>query len=137
MQILDGKPVYSATDLVGYLVCGHLTDLERSALAGLVKKPIRDDPELDLIAERGKQHERVYIDRLQEEWPHRLGRVRGATQGSRGGATSIGNKRWSRVRPSSAVMTSSSRPASSTAHGWASRTSCCASMIRAAAGLVV
>ncbi len=67
MQILDGKPVYSATDLVGYLVCGHLTDLERSALANLVAKPIRDDPELDLIAERGKQHERVYIDRLQQE----------------------------------------------------------------------
>ena len=67
MQLLDGKPVYSATDLVGFLACGHLTDLERSALAGLVKKPIRDDAELDLIAERGKQHEQVYIERLKAD----------------------------------------------------------------------
>ncbi len=67
MQLLDGKPVYSATDLVGFLACGHLTELERSALTGLVQKPIRNDPELDLIAERGEQHERVYIGRLQEQ----------------------------------------------------------------------
>ncbi len=64
MQLIDGAPVYSATDLVGFLACSHLSELERSALAGLVDKPIRNDPELDLIAERGKQHERVYIERL-------------------------------------------------------------------------
>ena len=52
MQTVDGKPVYSATDLVGFLACGHLTDLERSALAGLVRRPHRDDPELDAIVER-------------------------------------------------------------------------------------
>ena len=39
----------------------------RSALAGLVKKPIRNDAELDLIAQRGEEHERVYIDRLREQ----------------------------------------------------------------------
>ena len=34
-------------------------------LASLVPSgPIRDDPELDLIAQRGEQHERVYIGRL-------------------------------------------------------------------------
>jgi predicted RecB family nuclease len=64
MQLIDGMPVYSATDLVGYLACGHLSELERSVLAGLVKKPIRNDPELDLVAERGKEHERVYVERL-------------------------------------------------------------------------
>ena len=67
MQLIDGKAVYSATDLVGYLACGHLTELERSALAGLAQKPIRNDPELDLIAQRGEEHERVYIGRLQEQ----------------------------------------------------------------------
>ena len=66
MQLLDGKPVYSATDLVGFLACGHLSDLERSVLAGLAKRPDRDDPELDLIAQRGEEHERVYIGRLRE-----------------------------------------------------------------------
>ena len=49
MDRIDGRPVYSATDLVAYLACEHLTQLERAALAGLVKRPIRDDPELDII----------------------------------------------------------------------------------------
>ena len=29
MQLIDGQPVFSATDLVGYLACEHLTALER------------------------------------------------------------------------------------------------------------
>ena len=53
MDRIDGRPVYSATDLVGYLACEHLTQLERAALAGLVKRPMRDDPELDVIRKRG------------------------------------------------------------------------------------
>ena len=43
MDRIDGRPVYSATDLVAYLACEHLTQLERAAIAGLVKRPIRDD----------------------------------------------------------------------------------------------
>ena len=45
MQTIDGKPVFSATDLVGFLACEHLTALELAAAARLVKRPIRDDPE--------------------------------------------------------------------------------------------
>ena len=33
MQIIDGSPVYSASDLVGFLECEHLTQLERAAVA--------------------------------------------------------------------------------------------------------
>ena len=36
MQLIDGRPVFAATDLVAYLACEHLTQLERAALAGLV-----------------------------------------------------------------------------------------------------
>src|SRR5262245_46197427 len=54
MDRIDGTPVYSATDLVAYLACEHLIQLER---AGLVERPIRDDPELDVIRQRGFQHE--------------------------------------------------------------------------------
>jgi uncharacterized protein len=64
MQLLDGTPVYSATDLVGFLACGHRFELERAALAGLVKKPIRSDPTIELIQERGYEHERRYLDDL-------------------------------------------------------------------------
>ena len=60
MQIIDGQPVYSATDLVGFLACGHLTDLERCALAGLTRRPERPDPQLDRIRKRGYEHEQRY-----------------------------------------------------------------------------
>ncbi|MFV2062501.1 MAG: TM0106 family RecB-like putative nuclease [Chloroflexota bacterium] len=64
MQVVDGQPVYAATDLVGFLACAHLTDLERSALARKVKRPIRDDPELDAIIERGYEHEQLFVEEL-------------------------------------------------------------------------
>jgi predicted RecB family nuclease len=62
--MIDGRPVYSATDLVGFLACAHRLALERAALAGLVKKPIRDDPTIELIAKRGIAHEARYLDDL-------------------------------------------------------------------------
>ena len=67
MQLIDGKPVFSATDLVGYLACEHLTALERAALAGLVDRPDRPDPELDVIRRRGEQHEQRYLAQLEAE----------------------------------------------------------------------
>nr|MDQ2933727.1 TM0106 family RecB-like putative nuclease [Chloroflexota bacterium] len=67
MQTIDGKPVFSATDLVGYLACEHLTELERAARAGLVDRPMRVDPELDVIRKRGFQHEARYLADLRAE----------------------------------------------------------------------
>jgi uncharacterized protein len=64
MQTIDGKPVYSATDLVGFLECEHLTDLELGALAGHVTRPMRHDAELDRIRKRGDQHEERYLATL-------------------------------------------------------------------------
>ncbi len=61
MQLIDGQPVFSATDLVGFLECEHLTALERAALAGLVDRPMRADPELDVIRKRGEQHEYRFL----------------------------------------------------------------------------
>ncbi len=67
MQLIDGKPVFSATDLVGYLACEHLTALETAALSGLVERPNRPDPELDVIRRRGEQHEQRYLGGLRAE----------------------------------------------------------------------
>src|SRR6185295_3028851 len=64
MQLIDGRPVYAATDLVGFLACSHRLALERAALAGLVEKPIRNDPTIDLIARRGEAHEARYLEQL-------------------------------------------------------------------------
>jgi len=67
MQLIDGRPVFAATDLVGFLACGHRLALERAAMAGLVAKPIRNDPSIELIAKRGLEHEARYLADLRAE----------------------------------------------------------------------
>ena len=67
MQLIDGKPVYAATDLVGFLACTHRLALERAALEGLVKKPIRNDPAIEAVAKRGLVHEQRYLEDLKAE----------------------------------------------------------------------
>ena len=65
MQLIGGTPVFAATDLVGFLACEHLVGLELAAMAGLVDRPIRLDPEIDLIARRGLEHEARYLAGLE------------------------------------------------------------------------
>ena len=67
MQLIDGQPVFSATDLVGSLACEHLTALELAVAAGFVERPNRPDPELDVLHERGLQHEARYLADLKTE----------------------------------------------------------------------
>ncbi len=67
MQLIDGRPVFAATDLVGFLACKHRLALERAALHGLVAKPIRNDPSIDLIAKRGLEHEARYLADLRAQ----------------------------------------------------------------------
>jgi uncharacterized protein len=65
VHLLNGKPVFSAGDLVGFLACEHLTDLERAALAGMARRPERSDPEIELIRKRGYEHEARYKAELE------------------------------------------------------------------------
>ena len=65
MQLIDGQPVFSATDLVGFLACEHLSGLELAATAKLVQRPMRADPELDIIQKRGFEHEKLYMAGLE------------------------------------------------------------------------
>ena len=64
MQRVDGRLVYSATDLVGYLECAHLANLERAAVWGHLTRPMRSDPVLDRIAQRGVEHEQRFLESL-------------------------------------------------------------------------
>ena len=64
MQLIDGSPVYSASDLVGFLACEHLTQLERAVLEGLAERPHLPDPELDVLRKRGFEHEQRYLAEL-------------------------------------------------------------------------
>jgi predicted RecB family nuclease len=67
MQLIGDSPVFAATDLVGFLACEHLVGLELATMAGLVAKPVRLDPEMDLIARRGVEHENRYLAGLEAE----------------------------------------------------------------------
>ena len=67
MQIVDGNLVYSATDLVGFLECGHLTSLERAAVSGHLERPVREDPVLDRITQRGQLHEERFLEALEAD----------------------------------------------------------------------
>jgi uncharacterized protein len=64
MQLIDGRPVYSASDLVGFLACQHLTQLERAVLSGLAERPHLPDPELDVLRKRGIEHEERFLAEL-------------------------------------------------------------------------
>src|SRR6185437_6796379 len=64
MQLVNGRLVYSATDLVGFLECAHLANLERAAVEGHLKRPMRVDPVLDRIAQRGEEHEARFLEGL-------------------------------------------------------------------------
>ena len=63
MHNAEGVLVLSATDLVGHLECEHLTQLERLAALGELKRPKRDDPALDLLSQLGEEHERERLNR--------------------------------------------------------------------------
>jgi len=66
MQRIGTSLQLSASDLVGYLNCRHLTSLDRSVADGALKKPSVWDPLLDILWERGSIHEQNYIDHLRK-----------------------------------------------------------------------
>src|SRR6266851_7990992 len=67
MQYLDGRLIVSPTDLTGFLECEHLTQLELSAARGELKRPEREDPELEILARRGREHEARHLDGLRTD----------------------------------------------------------------------
>jgi predicted RecB family nuclease len=67
VQRIDGVLVFSAGDLVGSLACAHLTALELAADARLVERPFRDEADVELVRQRGLEHERRYLAVLEAQ----------------------------------------------------------------------
>ncbi len=65
---LDGRQLLvSASDLNGYLECRHLTQLDLAELRGEIVVPKGGrDAKSDLIARKGDEHERRYLQSLQD-----------------------------------------------------------------------
>jgi uncharacterized protein len=57
MQFLDGRLIVSPSDLTGFLECEHLTQQELAAARGKIERPVRKDPELEVLTRRGLEHE--------------------------------------------------------------------------------
>ena len=72
MQTLEGRIVHSATDLNAYTECLHLVALEREVVAHGLERPIRDAPTAKLLARKGEEHERRYLERLRERYGNAL-----------------------------------------------------------------
>ena len=61
MDIHNDKPHFSSADLTDFLACRHLTALERLSANGRVKRPFFDDPMLEVLRQRGLEHEQDYL----------------------------------------------------------------------------
>ena len=67
MERVDGRLIFSATDLINHLECPHLTHLNiEVALAREEIERSRSDT-TDLVARKGDEHERNYLTQLIEE----------------------------------------------------------------------
>lgn len=60
--------VLSAGDLAGHLGCAHRTNLDRAVADGATPAPPSyADPMLDALIERGRRHEKAYVERLSSQ----------------------------------------------------------------------
>lgn len=57
----------SATDLAQHLGCPHLTQLDRAAAEGRLDSPIWTDPVLEMLKQRGIDHETAYAKHLADQ----------------------------------------------------------------------
>jgi uncharacterized protein len=64
MRANIGQIGLSASDLVGFLNCRHLTELDRSVAVGRLTKPKVWSPALEVLRERGLRHEEAYVTHL-------------------------------------------------------------------------
>jgi uncharacterized protein len=64
MQKIDGRYVYSASDLNNYLECRRLSELDKQVADKLLTRPEQTDASAELIARKGIEHERKHFERL-------------------------------------------------------------------------
>src|SRR4051812_10839176 len=66
MQLLDGRLLLSATDLIYHLECAHLTRLDLEVVREEIELEETRTDAADLIARKGDDHERAYLASLRE-----------------------------------------------------------------------
>ena len=69
MQRIDGRLVYSASDLNDYLECKRLTDAEALVALGRLEPPASEDAESELLRRKGEEHEQRYLEQMRALHP--------------------------------------------------------------------
>ena len=64
MKLLGSRLRLSASDLANHLGCRHLSNLNRLVATGSLKAPSWFDPSLQVMQQRGLEHERQYLEHL-------------------------------------------------------------------------
>jgi uncharacterized protein len=64
MRLHGSQLFYSPSDLGNFVACEHLTQLELAAVLGEAKHPNFSNAYIDLIARKGAEHERNYLELL-------------------------------------------------------------------------
>jgi predicted RecB family nuclease len=72
MQRLDGRFVYSASDLNDYLECKRLSELEALVARNKLRRPDPQDERAELIRRKGELHERRHLASLIERFPNEV-----------------------------------------------------------------
>ena len=67
MQPHGKKLLYSPSDLGNFVACEHLTQLELAAMLGESTRPSFSNAYMDLIARKGEEHEKNFLDALRAE----------------------------------------------------------------------
>src|SRR6188508_644456 len=67
MRLVADLLQLSATDLANHLGCGHLSQLDLAVAEGRAERLRRRDPIVDLLTERGREHEAAYLKHLREQ----------------------------------------------------------------------
>src|SRR2546421_1088018 len=67
MKLVPSGIRLSASDLAKHLGCRHLTLLDRGVAEGHIEASKWRDPALQVMAERGLEHERQYLAHLEEK----------------------------------------------------------------------
>ena len=67
MQFAADTLALSPSDLTAFLACPHLTQLEAQVVRGELERPLREDPQGDLIRRLGEEHEAGYLRELEED----------------------------------------------------------------------
>jgi len=67
MRAEAGAIAVSPSDITAFLACEHLIQLEVAAVRGELPRPLRDDPQGDLVKRLGTEHEIRYLERLRRE----------------------------------------------------------------------